>query len=141
MAQPVAFVELALIIVANAVAVLVVTIERLDGNTAARSPVAIAGVVTCTTDWKSLPATATNHILPSAPGAMLTGSRLEAGVANSLSVPDVVIRPMKLPLPSVNQIAPSGPAAMPTADWAWAEIVYSVNAPEVVTWPTLLANA
>jgi hypothetical protein len=57
-----------------------------------------------------LPISSVNHRAPSGPAAIPIGEELWEGSGNSLTTPDVVIRPM-VPF-SVNQSAPSDPAAI-----------------------------
>lgn len=60
-----------------------------------------------------------------------------SGMAYSMMVPAVVIRPILLPLPSVNHNAPSGPAVMPAGELFAVGTGYSVITPAVVIRPIL----
>jgi len=79
-----------------------------------------------------------NHRFPSGP-AMMTPARkssdgkhetLAVGIGNSVSVPEVVIRPMN-PY-SMNHRLPSGPVAIPSTNGGWAN-AKPVDDPDGVT--------
>ena len=80
-------------IVANAVAVLPIRTERLDGRTAATSafvfPVVMRPIL--------LPLNSVNQSAPSGPAVISNGSLFEVGTGYSVIVPEVVMRPILLP--------------------------------------------
>ena len=69
---------------------------------------------------------------------MYQGPLSGVGSGNSLSSPDVVIRPILLLLSSVNQIAPSDPTVIPFGLLSGVGSRNSVTFPAVVMRPTLL---
>jgi len=64
---------------------------------------------------------------------------LTVGTVYSVTVPDVVVRPILLVLNSVNQSAPSEPTAMSNGQLLAVGTGYSVIAPVVVIRPILFA--
>ena len=75
-----------------------------------------------------------NHRLPSGPTAMPVGALNHTGIGYSVTMPDVVMRPI-FPSPnSVNHSVPSGPATIHQGSPAAA---YSVMEPAVVIRPIL----
>ena len=64
-----------------------------------------------------LPGVSVNQRLPSGPAVMSSGEWLPAGVGNSVTAPEGVIRPI-LPSDSANQRLPSGPGAIPSGSAA-----------------------
>jgi len=80
-----------------------------------------------------------NQRAPSGPAVMSDGKLSGVGMANSVMVPAVVIRPILLAPNSVNQRAPSGPAVMPTGKLLAVGRANSVMTPAVVIRPILLA--
>ena len=79
-----------------------------------------------------------NHRFPSGPGAIPCGRECPMGRSYSLTVPDVVIRPIRsgagLSVSSVNHSFPSGPAVIATGLLSEGT-ENSVTVPEVVIRP------
>lgn len=61
-----------------------------------------------------------NHTAPSGPAAIRHGPLLCVGIGNSVTVPDVVMRPILFATNSVNHSAPSRPATSRSGRRAWA---------------------
>jgi len=79
-----------------------------------------------------------NHSAPSGPAVMSSGLLAAVGTGNSVTAPDIVIRPILSPSASANHSAPSGPAAMPIGKLAPVGMGNSVIAPYVVIRAILL---
>src|SRR5579884_2790004 len=86
-----------------------------------------------------LPLPSVNQRLPSGPAAIPSGKLWSVGIANSVTVPEGVMRPILLPLDSVNQRLPSGPLVIPTGSPLAVGIGNAVMLPEGLMRPILLA--
>ncbi len=76
-----------------------------------------------------------NHIAPSAPVVIADGNAPVTGSGNSLTSPEVVMRPMRSAAVSVNHNAPSGPVAIPNGPDFGVGTANSVTSPSVVIRP------
>jgi hypothetical protein len=70
-----------------------------------------------------------NQILPSAPNAIARGWLCAVGMANSVSLPSGVMRPIRLPKCSENQMLPSAPMAMIRGELSGLGSGYSTSPP------------
>jgi len=143
MAHPLAAELPELMIVANAVAVLPTSTDRLDGNTAATRGLAPPGLTAGSAKRAMIPKPSEllsmNHSAPSGPTVTSKGGKVRV-IGYSVTLPPVVMRPIRNPVVlfcSVNHRAPSGPTVRPQGALLAEGVANSVMTPPVVMRPIL----